>query len=203
MTDQPLNLDPIEARAAAATPGPWGTQRDLAGAYTVQARPRTTRYGMENDGDIATLAADRTDADNYANARFIAHAPADVKAMAAEIRRLRAELATARSQAIDWAADVIDAKLTVEPDHGRASALYELLLHLRGELPCTCARSQGLHEKDCRKYVPGHELISRHNALARYRRERAAAVVAHVVADDSDDPEHVDDCPGCQPAARP
>jgi hypothetical protein len=48
---------------------------------------------MENDGDIATLAADRTDAENYANARFIAHAPADVKAMAAEIRRLRAELA--------------------------------------------------------------------------------------------------------------
>ena len=25
----------------------------------------------------------------------------------------------------------------------------------------------------------------------------------HVVADDSDDPEHVDDCPGCRPAAVP
>jgi 4-hydroxyphenylpyruvate dioxygenase-like putative hemolysin len=98
MTDQPLDLDAILARAAAATPGPWGTQRDLAGAYTVQARPRTTRYGMENDGDIATLAADRTDAENYANARFIAHAPADVKAMAAEIRCLRAELAAAHAR---------------------------------------------------------------------------------------------------------
>jgi hypothetical protein len=79
-----------------------------------------------------------------------------------------------QSRAIDWAADVVDAKLTAEPDHNRASALYELLLHLRGELPCTCARTGGLHAKDCRKYVPGHELISRHNALAAYRRERTA-----------------------------
>jgi hypothetical protein len=111
----------------------------------------------------------------------------DVPAMAAEIRRLRAELATARGQAIDWAADVIDAKLTAEPDHGRASALYEVLLHLRGELPCTCARSQGLHEKACRKYVPGHELLSPVRALAAYRDERGA----------------VDDCPARLTAARP
>jgi hypothetical protein len=183
MTDQPLDLDPILARAAAATPGPWAVSEDYDDILDTEGG-QLASYWMEADG------------------QFIAHAREDVEAMAAEIRRLRAELATARSQAIDWAADVIDAKLTVEPDHGRASALYELLLHLRGELPCTCARSGGLHEKDCRKYVPGHELISRHNALARYRRERAA-VVAHVVADDSDDPEHIDDCPGCQPAARP
>ncbi|MEV6014693.1 hypothetical protein [Streptomyces sp. NPDC051997] len=120
----------------------------------------------------------------------------EVPALLAEIRRLRAELSGSRGQAIAWAADAIDAKLAVEPDHNRASALYELLLHLRDELPCTCARTGGLHAKGCRKYVPGHELISRHNALAVYRRERTA-VESHVVADDSSDPEHIDDCPGC------
>ncbi|MET9012291.1 hypothetical protein ABZX74_15435 [Streptomyces olivaceoviridis] len=101
----------------------------------------------------------------------------DVPALVAEIHRLRAELASAREQVIHWAAETTDAKLTAEPDHNRASALYELLLHLRGELPCTCARTGGLHAKDCRKYVPGHELISRDNALARYRVERPAAPV--------------------------
>jgi len=85
-----LDLDAIEARLTAATKGPWGSHRDLNGAYTVQARPRSTRYGMETDGDIATLAAGRSDAESYANARFIAHAPADVDALADEVRRLRA-----------------------------------------------------------------------------------------------------------------
>jgi hypothetical protein len=30
----------------------------------------------------------------------------------------------------------------------------------------------------------------------------SAALETHVVADDSDDPEHVDDCPGCEPGTR-
>ncbi|MEU9670363.1 hypothetical protein AB0E25_33280 [Streptomyces bobili] len=87
-------------------------------------------------------------------------------------------VADARANAIEQAAAVIDEKLTAEPDHNRASALYELLLNLRGELPCTCARSWGMHAKGCGKYVPGHELISRHNALAAYRAERPAAAAA-------------------------
>jgi hypothetical protein len=94
----------------------------------------------------------------------------------ATVDKLRADLTAVRSQTVDWAAGVVDAKLTAEPDHNRASALYEVLLHLRGELPCTCARSQGLHEKTCRKYVPGHELLSPVLALAAYRAERPAAV---------------------------
>lgn len=116
-TSDPDRLSPereaeIAARAAAASRGPWGSHRALNGAYTIQARPRTTRYGMESDGDIATLAADRTDAESYANARFIAHARADVPALLAEVQHLRgqqalddaeyekatAELATARAR---------------------------------------------------------------------------------------------------------
>jgi hypothetical protein len=92
----------------------------------------------------------------------------------AEVEEMRRALAAARTTAVDWAANVVDAKLTAEPDHTRASALYEVLLHLRGELPCTCARSGGLHAKDCRKYVPGHELASPANALDTYRRTRPA-----------------------------
>ncbi|MER6534346.1 hypothetical protein ABT215_11145 [Streptomyces sp900105755] len=98
MTDKTLDLDSIEARKNAATPGPWGAHRDLSAVYTVQARPRTTRFGMETDGDIATLAADRSDAENYANAAFIAHAREDVEQLVAEVRHLRAELVTERSQ---------------------------------------------------------------------------------------------------------
>ena len=48
-----------------------------------------------------------------------------------QVEGLRAELAAARGQAIAWAAEAVDEKLTAEPDHNRASALYELLLHLR------------------------------------------------------------------------
>lgn len=105
MTSQPPtnpDLDTIEARANAATPGPWGSHRDLAGTYTIQARPRSTRYGMETDGDIATLAAGRSDAESYANARFIAHARTDVEELVAEVRQLRARALTASEYNTAW-----------------------------------------------------------------------------------------------------
>ncbi len=93
LTDQ--QLDQIAARAQAATPGLWGSYRDLDGVYTIQARPRISRHGQETDGDIATLAAGRSESESYANARFIAHAREDVPALLAEVRRLRAEVADA------------------------------------------------------------------------------------------------------------
>ncbi|WP_046248086.1 hypothetical protein [Streptomyces sp. MBT28] len=89
----------IAARAAAATRGPWGSHRDLDAVYTVQARPRTTRHGMENDGIIAALPADRADAESYANARFLAHAREDVPALLAELAAVRAERDQARQRA--------------------------------------------------------------------------------------------------------
>jgi hypothetical protein len=84
-TSQPLDLDAIEARAAAATPGPWCT--DSWEIYQdSEYQPgisfwigETCRADEENDG--------------RADAEFVAHARTDVPAMAAEIRRLRAELA--------------------------------------------------------------------------------------------------------------
>ncbi|MGA5670024.1 hypothetical protein ACPCTG_31655 [Streptomyces pseudogriseolus] len=99
MTDRltPAREAEMQQRVDAATPGPWGSHRDLNAVYTVQARPRTTRNGMENDGDIATLATDRSDAESYANARFIAHAREDVRVLLAELSAVRAERNTAQS----------------------------------------------------------------------------------------------------------
>lgn len=157
---------------------------DLAATFDQFEEPETRRARWE----AAALAAGR-EVDRNALAVYVAVADAEQQVLAdswaaaaaasdAEVLRLKGELAAARANATELAAQVVDEKLTAEPNHNRASALYELLLNLRGELPCTCARSSGLHAKGCGKYVPGHELISRHNALAKYRAERTPAVSA-------------------------
>ncbi|TXJ78588.1 hypothetical protein E2C11_16405 [Streptomyces lavendulae] len=165
MTDQQLDLDAIQACKDAATPGPWGAYRDLAGVITIQARPRTTiRRGHEHDGDIATLATDRAAAESYANAHFITHAPEHIDALVAEVRRLRVQVAAARMKALATEADEIVAHC---PDHGSRDTVW---------MHCHCAAADDM------------------------RRRAQTAVETHVVADDSDDPEHTDDCPGCEPA---
>jgi hypothetical protein len=152
LTEQQLDEDEIASRATAALHCPNAAANGrLDGQHTLT-------------GSFTTVRCELCD---YSRPR--GERPEETAALLDEIRRLRDQLASARSEAIASAADVVDAKLTAEPDHNRASALYELLLQLRGELPCTCARTGGLHAKDCSKYVPGHELISRHNALAVYR----------------------------------
>ncbi|MHB8406220.1 MAG: hypothetical protein ACYDCJ_12435 [Gammaproteobacteria bacterium] len=68
-THEALDLDAIEARANAATPGPWDTDEYDGGLRsTVTAGPITS----DEDYD------------------FIAHARTDVPALIAEVRRLRA-----------------------------------------------------------------------------------------------------------------
>jgi hypothetical protein len=72
-------IDEIRAREQAATPGHWGTYYDGEGTYTVQAQPRLIPgTGNVSSGDIATLSGEHGDGKTYANARFIAHARADV-----------------------------------------------------------------------------------------------------------------------------
>lgn len=116
LTDQ--QLDQIAARLQAATPGPWGSHRDLNGTYTIQARPQSTRHGFDTDGDIATLAAGRTDAESYANARFIAHAPQDVETLLAEVHRLRDERDELIRQRDQIAMDTLKAITAEEPSTG-------------------------------------------------------------------------------------
>ncbi|MFJ9101351.1 hypothetical protein ACIRJM_23120 [Streptomyces sp. NPDC102405] len=51
----------------------------------------------------------------------------------------------------------------------------------------------------CQAYrqLPHDEAVAQLKRNQQAAAERAAAEEPHVVADDSDDPEHVDDCPGC------
>ena len=133
---QPLDLDAIEARAQAATPGPWTVSEDYDDILDAEGG-QLASYWMEVDG------------------QFIAHAREDVPAMAAEIRRLRAQL---------------NAVTTLCDEQEMAAHLFEF---------------------------PTPEWIT-----AVRRAVEDATEETHVVADDSDGPEHVDDCPGCT-AAHP
>jgi hypothetical protein len=78
----PLDLDAIEARANAASPGPW-TQWNEHEFEGPNHEPLTGLYSYE-DGGI-TYERDTI---------FIAHAREDVPALIAEVRRLRAALAS-------------------------------------------------------------------------------------------------------------
>lgn len=81
----------IRARAEAATPGLWGTRRDLDGTYTIEHGTRITlTEGFGSDGEVAVLVGDETTA--YRNSEFITRARADVPWLLDENARLRAEL---------------------------------------------------------------------------------------------------------------
>jgi hypothetical protein len=81
--ETPLDLDAIERRANAATPGPWDCYSDDENTYAVQE---------SDDGDMICEAME-----SLKNANFIAHARTDVPALIAEVRNLRAKLAHLRA----------------------------------------------------------------------------------------------------------
>ena len=85
MTDQELNE--IEARVNAATPGPWiAANRDEIHDKETRFDEHGARIGATANG-IATM--DCTNVEN--NRQFIVHARKDVPALLAEVRQLRAE----------------------------------------------------------------------------------------------------------------
>jgi hypothetical protein len=99
-------LDEIEARHNAATPGPWGvyefgggTAIDIAAGLEdtgtgYRARREICRLEdepLDNDPAHKEWTAEEDWAQVQADARFIAHAPEDVRALLDEIRRLRAQ----------------------------------------------------------------------------------------------------------------
>ena len=89
-----LDLDAIQARADAATPGPWCTDsweiyqgtEYVAGAEWI---------GETCRGRVDGLAQDRADAE------FVAAARTDVPALLAEVRRLRASVAELERPAVE------------------------------------------------------------------------------------------------------
>ncbi|MFJ2863709.1 hypothetical protein [Kitasatospora sp. NPDC087314] len=83
--DAPLDLDAIQARAEAATPGPWHVEED---------RRDYTRWVATLDGTLGInfgYLGNRTEGD----AAFVAAARTDVEALLARVRELEAELARA------------------------------------------------------------------------------------------------------------
>jgi hypothetical protein len=181
MTDQPLDLDAILARAAAATPGPW-TAND--------------RIGIVTDAAADPLAVFGGGKQDRADAEFTAHAREDIEALAAEIRRLRAELATARVAVLREVADTCD-------EAGGKYAARALNDHAAGAFTLMETFQRKANEAEyvatpCDLMVPcedggepchTHERLMAHgegdHELCEPNCARPSAEEAHVVADDS------------------
>ncbi len=93
MTEQ--ELAGIEARANAATAGPWQIYTDADSVLGLPLPEGVSAYPlaefMQADSCVSLYAADYAKRDHrtYSNAEFIAHARTDVPALLAEVRRLR------------------------------------------------------------------------------------------------------------------
>ena len=102
MSDQSeADLTEIEARANAATEGPWYWRNSDINVYLLGARSRAVmafkRMGMQGaqpefrDNDGLLHGVQKRNIHDFADADFIAHARTDVQVLLAEVRRLRAE----------------------------------------------------------------------------------------------------------------
>ncbi|WP_318205353.1 hypothetical protein [Streptomyces sp. SCL15-4] len=128
----------------------------------------------------------------------------------ADLQRVAREAAAAVRPAFGKLTQQRDKARQRAREYGELAARRESeLIALRAELATarTAALTEGAagidHLRATMLAPPVADLYA--NGLSRAAgelRRLAAAVVAHVVADDSDDPEHVDDCPGCETAAR-
>lgn len=93
-----LDIGAIEARLNAATPGPWTSEMDADKKATARdwrevwagsnAVVVADGYERHSAGETETVYGVRIRA---ANAELIAHAPEDLRALLAEVRRLRSE----------------------------------------------------------------------------------------------------------------
>lgn len=241
---QPLDLDAIDTVIAAATPGPWGVYEyggdslieiaaDLKDTGTGYSARRTVcrldEEPLDNDPAHREWTAEEDWAQVQADAVYIATmSPETVKAMAAEIRRLRAELATARERytaglrKADEHVNAMSEEVKRYADGEETPVLWSVYnaMHSRAATAEGCLTSIAAlcdaAEKQATRWehpLPVPEWVD----AVRQAMQQPAAVVAHVVADDSDDegltgPHDcgegavhytLADCPAAQRAARP
>ena len=83
-----LDLDAIEARAKAATPGPWVVDKDAFGIGVIAE----SQIGIPDNDPEGVYIADCYKKSAEVHAEFIAHAREDIPALIAEVRRLEGEL---------------------------------------------------------------------------------------------------------------
>jgi hypothetical protein len=136
---QPLDLDQIEARAQAATPGPWGVYEfgymieiaaDLEetghGYHARRVLARFDEEPLDNDPTHREWTAEEDWAQVQADAKFIAAmSPETAAAMAAEIRRLRAELADFSGRVNELESQLCDCEPVREHDDYKRPAFYQ------------------------------------------------------------------------------
>lgn len=120
-----LDIDAIEERANAATPGPWETAYDTG--ESIHAEP--TLYAPGNVEIAATFRAD--------DDRFIAHAREDVPALIAEVRRLRFERDAFADAALVTPAELVVAQEWEEELQHRNATLTAENERLRAQLDLT------------------------------------------------------------------
>ena len=143
MTDtQPthLDLDTIQARANAATPGPWDyfdgdDYADIAADYHQTGRGSyTCRQGIariEADSFFDDPAHEDADEDDAAdqmrsNAAFIVAARTDVPALIARIRDLEAERERRRARLVAFQNDALDMRGSLSPNGQDRKVPFEL-----------------------------------------------------------------------------
>lgn len=85
-----LDLDAIKARLAAATPGPWTVSPNV--------QPRGVAAVAEVN-TVLILSSGPLYGSPMQDASLIAHAPTDLRALVAEVERLRAAIARHRDAA--------------------------------------------------------------------------------------------------------
>jgi len=107
-----VDLDLIEARAAAATPGPWFPKNDSEYSYGVTYREDPTKQVLESgERLIADCAFSDEEHNNYI---FIAHARTDVSALINRVRELEAALDRAAELLGGAMERAVDAEATIE-----------------------------------------------------------------------------------------
>ncbi|MFG2352630.1 hypothetical protein [Streptomyces sp. NPDC048521] len=221
---QPLNLDAIDTVIDAATPGPWGVYQyggdslieiaaDLEDTGTGYSARRTIcRFDeepLDNDPAHREWTAEEDWAQVQADAAFIAAmSPETVKAMADEIRRLRARVWELERPAVEKQRDEVRdsyaqlaAQCREDRDHESAFDVECRLREREEQWAREDAAACPGFEKEYQGVSDAKRRLANCKHCGQPRTAHAAvsaAAVAHVVADDSDNPEHIDDCPGCE-----
>lgn len=132
MSDQSeADLTEIEARANAATEGPWYWRNSDINVYLLGARSRAVmafgRMGTQGaqpefrDDDGLLHGVQKRNVYDFADADFIAHARTDVQVLLAEVRRLRAERDGDEAAVREQIAASCNKLAVVEGEHGRSN----------------------------------------------------------------------------------
>lgn len=115
-----LDLDAIERRTGAATPGPWTAEHRGFDVYETQT----------DHGDVVAEAGLSTN-----DAAFIAAARSDVPALVAEVRRLRQQLDQSRlelSAAVESYTNMVEGM--IEAEIGEGALALAMLRSMEGAL---------------------------------------------------------------------